>query len=217
MDSTLVEEIVSTRHNRAVKALYDLCKESGIYKEVNADHVATDSPYTSLVVLSHHTRGQPELLTYNPDVWGKLRKTNKIDVYEVWDSQSDEASISDVLLSALTLNIGTLSIVCFDGETKTFAHKLVKIILNSVRNSNGEPLLDPSEALPYIVELTAAEPVSDAAMKEALAESLNLSPENGIKAPYEKGRTCGKGNHQWVRRGNYEVCTRCHSSKTVRR
>lgn len=213
----MVEEKASTRHNRVVKALYELCKGSGIYKDVSADHITTDAPYTSLVVLSHHTRGQPELFTYNPDVWGELRKTNKIDVYEVWDSQTDEASISDVLLSALTLNIGTLSIVCFDGETKALAHKLVKIILNSVRNPKGEFLLDPSEALPYVVELTAAETASDVTMKEALAGSLNLNPENGIKASYEKGRTCGKGNHQWVRRGNYEVCTKCHSSKTVRR
>ena len=167
-------KMANTRHDVAVRILYELCKPLSYYSEVHADHIQ-DEEYKNIDLLAPHKRGVSEAVSsYTPDVWCRTRSTNRIDVYEVWDGQSDSDSVEDILFAALTPGIYTLSIVCFEKETKDFATKLAKIILNSIHNAKGEPLLDAGSVLPYIVYLQPSDWKDEVIMRQELKRALNL-------------------------------------------
>lgn len=172
--------------------------------------------YKPIDIIAPHPKGiRPALVPYHPDVWARIRRSNRIDVYEVWDSQSDSDSVEDLVLSALTPNVETLSIVCFEPDTASYARDLVSTILGSMYDSKGNRFLDPSEVAPYIVLVPSA--LSDSKLEGFLATKLNLQTEKDAEhLPYMKGKSCGRGNHHYVRRGNYMKCTVCGSSKTIR-
>ena len=164
------------RHNRVVKILYELCESFGGYSDVYADHV--HQSYRPIDIVTPHAKGQ-EATTYpyHPDVWAKLEKNNLVDIYEVWDGQSDSDSVEDVALSALVGNVSTLSIICFNEEVASFANRLVRLILPSVHDAKGESLLDKDSVLPYIVTIPSDMQSSDQKIQQFLSEKLNLADE----------------------------------------
>jgi hypothetical protein len=213
----MADEKVTTRHNEVVKAVYELCKESGVYEDIYADHIAADQPYVTQVIHSLHTREEPEIMSYRPDVWAKISRTNGIDAYEVWDSQSEEASIADILLAALTADIKTMSVICFDDKSIVRARKLV--ILSRIHDSKGRLLLEPSNGvLRYVVQAGKDELADYSVLKQSLAKKLDfhIGSLQKVSGTYQKESNCGRGNHDWIRsRGNYLKCTKCGATKTI--
>ena len=165
-----------TIHDRVVKTLFRLANQHASYKEVYADNIGVT--FKPLFVTSPPAKGvHPDVQPYNPDVWAKLRN-NTIDVYEVWDSQGERERrsdcVEDILLPALTENIGTLSIVCFDQQTAEFARKLTRIILPQVADGQGTPKLDTSNVLQYVVVIPQNIQGSESKMAQFLSQKLNL-------------------------------------------
>lgn len=165
-----------TIHDRVVQILYDLAKKHKSYKEVCADNIGVH--FRPLDVISPHSKGvRPEVLPYNPDVWGKLRN-NTLDVYEVWDSQGEWGRaadcVQDILFPALTEDIATLSIVCFDQGTADYAKRLARIILPSVMDGQGSVRLDTKSVLPFVVTIPNDIQNSVAKMEQFLGAKLNL-------------------------------------------
>ena len=109
--------MAKSRHDRVIEILYDLCKGYKGYAKVYADHIGKEN-YKSINILSHHKRGAAEVYPFYPDIWCTANRTGKIDIFEVWDSQSEDAKkcVEDVLFSALTPNIYLLYIICFEKE-----------------------------------------------------------------------------------------------------
>ena len=166
-----------TIHDKVVRILYGLAKRHTPYKEVWADQIGV--PFKPLLAIGPYVKGvRPDVQPYNPDIWAKLRN-NTFDVYEVWDSQGEKERrsdcVEDVLLPALTENVGTLSIVCFDQETAEFARKLVRIILPSVTDGQGAARLDLSSVLPYVVVVPQNIQKSTAKIELFLRQKLDFS------------------------------------------
>lgn len=165
--------MASNQHDVTIKILYELCKACN-YEDVYADHISV--PYKIVPILSSHGRGTPEVYSYHPDVWCKYKKTKKLDVIEVWDEQLEDASVADVILSALAPNIATLSIICFDEKTANLAKKLSKVILGSVYDEKGGLLLDPSNVLKFILRIPDNIQGDQVKVKSYLKKNLNLEP-----------------------------------------
>lgn len=165
--------MASNQHDVVIKILYELCKACN-YEDVYADHIGV--PYKSVPILSSHGRGTPEVYSYNPDVWCKYKNTKKLDVIEVWDEQLEDASVADVILSALAPDIVTLSVICFNEKTADLARKLSKVILGSIYNEKGELLLDPSNVLEFILRIPDNIQGDQIKVKNYLRKNLNLEP-----------------------------------------
>ncbi len=175
----------SRRHNQVVKILYELCQSHRDYIEVSADQIGV--PFKPIDIVSQHAKGQrPAIYPYHPDVWAKLKRTNTKDTYEVWDGQSASDSVGDIVLSALTPSIRTMSMVCFDQHTSELAETLAKVILPSIRNEKGAVLLSKDDVLPYIVTVPEEIQRNDSKLREFLSEKLNL-----------KSTEWGKGRKIW--------------------
>jgi len=136
------------RHDRVVEVLFQLARNFKPYAKVFADHISQN--YRPLQILSSQRRGEAEVCSYYPDLWCKIKKTNKIDIYEVWDNQSDDACVADIALAALTPNVERIYIICFDKSQYDLARKLVKVMLSSLFSEEGNLLLDPSEVMKYV-------------------------------------------------------------------
>jgi hypothetical protein len=125
-------------HDKVVRILYELCKSNKEYSNVYADHIAEN--YQPIIIVPSTKKTQEvATLKYNPDIWAEC-KNSKIDVFEVWDKETENECIADMVLFALTKNNRYLHIVCFDEEHKKLAEKLDKIILDTVCNEGGKYL-----------------------------------------------------------------------------
>jgi hypothetical protein len=174
-----------------VGILYELAKKNNSYKESYADHIGV--AFQPLEIISPPVKGvRPEIHQYNPDMWAKL-KNNTIDVYEVWDSQSEFSRqadcVQDILLPALTQNIATLSIVCFDQDAADFARRLGRIILPSIHDEHGKMKLDPSEMLPYVIAIPEEIQTSRTQMKAFLSKKLYLPSGGGKQGETTKAKS----------------------------
>jgi hypothetical protein len=137
---------VESFHGKVVRILYELSINYEWYEKVYADHISED--YQPIIIHSPLTRrGDVKTLNYNPDVWAEY-KQGRVDVFEVWDSQSDAECVKDLLMAALTPKIKYLHIICLQKSQEEIAEKLNKIILWSLYNKFGKYLLEEN---PYIV------------------------------------------------------------------
>jgi len=139
------------RHNKIIEVLFELSKEFKGYKEVHADHIPNISKGEIIQICSKPNKSDAKIgitscFNYRPDLWCE-KKGNKIDIFEVWDSQSQEACVEDVLFSALAPNIDYLCIICFNEYEANIAKSLTKLILPHLLNKNENPLLDQNRVL----------------------------------------------------------------------
>lgn len=129
---------METAHNRVVRVVYELCQHYSRYKRVFADGIG--KKYRPIVILSNPLKGgRAETMTFNPDVWAETAK-GRVDVYEVWDTETQAECVEDALWFALIKNNGYLHIVCLDKDQEDLAKKLDKIVLSSLFDEDGEPL-----------------------------------------------------------------------------
>ena len=122
---------MKNRHDTVVSIIYNLAKKDSDYQEVYADHISVGYETIDLKT-KYHKRKAAMTYQYTPDIWCKYKRNRKIDIYEIWDNQLREACVEDILFSALTPNIETLSIICFEKKQYDLACELVKIILFSL-------------------------------------------------------------------------------------
>ncbi len=141
----IMKEKETKRHNKVIEILFELCKKYNNYKDVYADHI--NEKYKKIPILSNNKK---ILYNYQPDIWCKLKSNNKKEIFEVWDSQSEDACVGDILLSALTEDINFIYIICFEKSQYDLALKLVEIVLSSIFNEKGEHLLPYLEIKKYI-------------------------------------------------------------------
>jgi hypothetical protein len=160
------------RHDKVIDVLFTLAKSFKPYHRVYADHISKD--YKPITIFSSQKRGQAQVLSYYPDLWCKIEKTNKIDVFEVWDSQSEDACVTDIVLAALTPNVQLLYVICFDKEQYDLALKLVKVILTTLFNDEGKPLLEPSEVAKYVTLIPDEVVEDNRKLKKFLHDELDF-------------------------------------------
>jgi len=159
-----------SRHDRVVEILYNLAKK--IYEISYAYNI---SEYETIdIITKSHKRRAAITYPYSPDLWCKDKRTGRIDVYEVWDKQLPDACVGDIVLSALTPNIDTLSIICFDKKQEELAHKLAEVILYSLFDDKRQFLLNPNLVKPYITLIPKDIQNNVVKIEDYLREKLKL-------------------------------------------
>ncbi len=104
-----------------------------------------------------HIKFKKDVKEYHPDIWAKIRRTNEIDIYEVWNTEEEREACSDILHAACVDNVKNLSIICVnnpkfkDPWDINYAKKLVRIFLNHIRNDSNQLLLKPENV--YYAEI----------------------------------------------------------------
>lgn len=110
---------------------------------------------------------------YRPDVYGRTT-LGKLDIYEVVYTESEGEVVADIVYSALSENISSLSIICSDKEYTQKIKKLAEIVLNRIHDDKGKPLLPPENVLPYITHVPVSVAQNEDRLKKLLIEKLNL-------------------------------------------
>jgi hypothetical protein len=107
-----------------VQILDELCEENvraGLYKKVydgNSEPIAVSC--------------KKQTYYYQPDLYAVYQKNEKIDVFEVIDTESEGEAVMDIVYSALTPHINVLCIVCSDDSKLEAIKTHAKIILNKI-------------------------------------------------------------------------------------
>jgi len=121
-------------HNMIVKILEDLCQdwvEKGKYKKVydgNIDPIPVS--YKKQVYL------------YKPDIYAIVSETEKVDVFEVIDTETEGEAVMDIVYSALTPHISNLCMVFSDNSKLETVKRHAQIILNKIFTEDGKQFLD---------------------------------------------------------------------------
>jgi hypothetical protein len=160
-----------SEHNRVIEVLYELALDFKPYGRVYVDHISKD--YKTINILSHRKRGAADVYPYYPDLWCRTKRTNKIEIFEVWDSQIEDACITDIVLAALTPDIEALYIICLQKDQYELALKLVKVVLSSLFGEEGSLLLDPSKVAKYVTYVPAGV-LDDRRLKKFLHDKLDF-------------------------------------------
>lgn len=142
-------------HDKVVEIIAELCEEyktpsgkeyySSVYAHLN------EWEYKPLVVAKARLGQKPLAENYYADVWAK-RANGRIDVYEVFHSETVDQAVTDMFLASLVKNIEYFHIVCTDYNLSADkVEDLKEIVLLSVRNENGKSLLPCKNA--YVTEI----------------------------------------------------------------
>lgn len=161
--------VLQNRHDRVVEILYGVCKAQGSYRIVYADHLKV--PFKPIMITSATEGEGLQTHPFKPDVWAK-RPNRLVDVFEVWDEQSDAGAVQNLLLSALTPKLATMTIICFDQISVDKARKLATLVLSSVFNKEGKMLLNPAEVSRRVILISEKIQNDDAAVKKFLEGKL---------------------------------------------
>jgi hypothetical protein len=73
-----------------------------------------------------------QVVWYQPDVYAVHKKEEAIDVFEVIDTEKEGEVIGDIVLSALTPHVNSLTIVCSDSKYLEKIKTYAKVILNKI-------------------------------------------------------------------------------------
>jgi len=125
-----------------------------------------------------HVKFKKDVKEYHPDIWAKTKKTNEIDIYEVWNSEEEREACSDILHAACVDNVKYLSIVCVknfrfqDPWDKEYAKKLVRIFVNRIRDTSNQLLLKPENV--YYAEIGKSELNDDKKVLRSLRKQLHF-------------------------------------------
>jgi hypothetical protein len=73
---------------------------------------------------------------YYPDLWAETRKLKRIDVYEVWHTETEGEAIADIYLMGKIQNLLNICIVCVEtrkgGWTKEYAENIIQTVLEDL-------------------------------------------------------------------------------------
>ena len=119
-----VVRLAGNWHNVIVQTLKELCEKNvkaGLYSKVSDGN-------SDPIPVSY----KKQTYYYQPDLYAVYRKNEKIDVFEVIDTENEGEAVMDIVYSALTPHINALCVVCSD-ESKLEAIKThARIILNRI-------------------------------------------------------------------------------------
>lgn len=126
-------------HDRIIDQLAAYVQKCG-YDKVFFGHGGKASQVPAPIV---HPIGRRNVShEYYPDCWAQYR--GKVDVYEVWDTETVSSAIEDIVLSALTTGIKYITVICTEqGIDVETANNLCRLILHFMKDTNGKNLVYP--------------------------------------------------------------------------
>jgi virulence-associated protein VapD len=156
-------------HDRIVQALKDLAEAYPQYSKV--------MPYLS--------KREPILIPfetctvkYYPDLWAETKKLKRVDVYEVWHTESEDQAIADMYLCAKTPNLLNVCIVCVktrsDSWTKDYAKNIVDTVLKDLENRYTSLKSIRTQGHIYLAEVGRNELRTDATLRASLSKQFEF-------------------------------------------
>lgn len=121
-------------HEMILEILRDLCQE---YVEKEKYKKVKDGNIDPLPISY-----RKHVYLYRPDLYAIWSETEKVDVYEVIDTESEGEAVMDIVYSALTPHIGNLCMVFSDSSSFEKVKKHARIILNKIFTEDREPFLE---------------------------------------------------------------------------
>jgi len=164
--------VLQNRHDRVVEILYGVCRAHRPYTAVYADHLR--APFKPIGIPAGKGGEVSKVYHFRPDVWARL-SNGKIDVIEVWDEQSEAGGVQDLILTALTPRLNSMTIVCFDEAAVAKAKELASAVLSAAYNGSGSLLLDPSEVARRVILVPEKIQSDDAAIKQLVKDRLRAT------------------------------------------
>jgi hypothetical protein len=157
-------------HDEIVSILLELCKG---YKVYSTSYPGRKRRLAFAIPRS----GKPISKQYEPDVIAEWRRGKYKDIYEVWHSESEGEAVLDILYPALhraqNKEIKYLIIVCTGYNLgKEEAKDLTNLILNNLRDKEGESLFRSDEVL--VTEIPEKIQADRLKMKEYLKQELKF-------------------------------------------
>jgi len=156
-------------HDHIVDLLHTLVREYPDYQKTQQQ----SKTYPLIIQSKKDTK------EHHPDIWAKVKKTNQIDIYEVWNTEEERQACSDILHAACVDNIRYIHIVCVNNPKfadqawkKEDAKKLVRIFLDHIRDDSGKLLLEPS--MVCYADLGANELEEDNKILKSLKQQLEF-------------------------------------------
>jgi len=154
-------------HDHIVDLLYSLVEKESEYEK-------TERQSKTYPIHIHFKKDTKE---HHPDIYAKTKRTNEIDIYDVWHIEGEREACSDILHAACVDGVRYYSIVCVnsgkpDPWTKEYARKLVRIFLNYLRSEKGEPLLKADKVL--VAEIDREELRGDKKILQSLKKQLKF-------------------------------------------
>jgi len=161
--------LAGTWHNKIVQILDELCQEdvkNGIYSKVH-NNKPIDSPISYM----------KQVVWYQPDLYAIRKKEEKIDVFEVIDTQSEGEAVEDMVLSALTPRVSSLCIVCSDSEYLEKIKKKAIVILHKIYDEDKKSyasIFNPKYFMHVPKNTRFTKPRSVARIKSMLRQQLEF-------------------------------------------
>jgi len=114
---------------------------------------------------------------YYPDLWAINKRTKRIDVYEVWNTESEDQAIADIYLSAKIPNLLNICIVCVktrkNSWTKEHAYNIVVTVLKDLEAGNPS-LKSVRVSHVFIAEVGRNELKDDKKLRESLSRQFEF-------------------------------------------
>lgn len=132
----------SQLHELAVDVTTELFHE---FKKNGKEHYAEVHGYREQrpLVISSPRKGRALTRNFYPDIWAKGGRLGMTDVFEVWDSESEDSAIADILHAALVSQGRWLGILCtgrvINGND---ALELCKFLSEKLHGMKGNKILD---------------------------------------------------------------------------
>lgn len=118
-----------SKHDDVVKALKELAEK---YPHYSKDRIFAYLDRREPIRIPFHTYTH----YYYPDLWAETKRYKKVDVYEVWYTETEGEAIADIYLSAKIPNLLDICIVCVktskDSWTKEYAENIIYTVLEDL-------------------------------------------------------------------------------------
>lgn len=118
-----------SKHDDVVKALKELAEK---YEHYNQDRIFPYLDKREPIKLPFDAY----TVYYYPDLWVETKKQRRIDVYEVWHTETEGEAIADIYQMAKIPNLLNICIVCIktskDGWTKEDAENIIYTVLKDL-------------------------------------------------------------------------------------
>jgi hypothetical protein len=160
-------------HSLVIDALEDLVEDYRDYDDSEI-HLGEDFPYPALIPTGKSSHLS---LRYKPDLWVKWQAKKRYDIYEVWDNETEEKAVFEILRVAYTPWVKYYSIICIsDSWRAKDAKKYAQAILGNLKEPNVTYDRDVS-----ITEVDRNRTNLRFFLRSKLAKDLEFSQETRIR------------------------------------
>jgi hypothetical protein len=160
-----------SKHDDVVKVLKELTEK---YEHYNQDRIFPYLDKREPIKLPFDAY----TVNYYPDLWVETKKQKRIDVYEVWHTETEGEAIADIYQMAKITNLLNICIVCVKTSkncwTKEYAENIVYTVLKDLEVKYPSLKSIRTQGHIYIAEIGEEELKDKGRLLKSLSEQLKF-------------------------------------------